>query len=325
MQEKKKKINWLINKYDPKKGINFKKGENVKVFDMSIGDYHNEIGLSSSSIKLILQNPQKFYTKYVLKKEKNKTERNESLKMGSAAHAYLTEREEFKKNYFVQLESLNKNTNKYKALAEELKKSGKEILDKDKFFDLIGMKKSLFNSVIYNQEDLKSAGLNFKGALNGDYVFTGGYAEKSIFWKDKETGLILKSRPDYFKIDGLFNFVNDFKTVASAEENDFGRAIYLYGYYIQAAMELDAVFALTGVTGNFLNSTVEKEYPYCAAFYSYNDALLEMGRESRKKALSIFLECQKNNEWTSYQKSMKDISMPYWAENKVGQMVAENF
>jgi len=325
MQGKKQKTNWLINKYDPEKGINFKKGENVKVFDMSIEDYHNEIGLSSSSIKIILQNPQKFYIKYILKKEKNKTERSEALKIGSATHAYLTEREEFKKKYFIQLEYLNKNTNKYKALAQEVKKSGKEILDKDKFFDLMGMKKSLFNSVIYNKEDLESAGLNSEKPLKGDYVFTDGYAEKSIFWKDKETGLILKSRPDYFKIDGLFNFINDFKTVASAEENDFGRAIYLYGYYIQAAMELDAVFQLTGINGNFLNSTVEKEYPYCAAFYSYNDALIEMGKESIKKALSIFLECKKNNEWTSYQKSMKDISMPYWAENKVGQMVTESF
>lgn len=72
-------------------------------------------------------------------------------------------------------------------------------------------------------------------------AFTGGHAQVSIFWNDKKTGVPMRSRLDYLKI----NTITDLKTFANINgavlDVAVTQAIARYRYFIQAVVYLEAV------------------------------------------------------------------------------------
>lgn len=76
-------------------------------------------------------------------------------------------------------------------------------------------------------EDAHNYPLIQMGVLNGR-------VERSMFWKDEETGVWLRSRPDAMpNADGVFA---DLKTASKFDEDFLERQIFDAGYFLQAAM-----------------------------------------------------------------------------------------
>lgn len=149
------------------------------------------------------------------------------------------------------------------------------------------------------------------------HQFTGGQAEQSLFWTDEETGVQLRARPDYLKLNRRRPLVVDLKTSSSAEPGEFGRSIDKYGYARQAAWYLDGVRAL-GLADNpeFLFVVVEKSPPYIVTVGHLDAVSLEAGRFYNRKAIRKYAECVANNHWPGYEEGLAVLSLPPWAQNE---------
>jgi len=154
-------------------------------------------------------------------------------------------------------------------------------------------------------------------------LLRGGVAERSLFWTDEETGVHLRARPDYLKLQRRRPLVIDLKTSGSAEPFEFGRSIDDYSYHLQAAFYLDGVHAL-GLAENpsFVFVVVEKTPPYIVTVGHLDAVSLEAGRFYARKAIRLYAACMAKNDWPEYgrnpgeSRGLAVLSLPPWAQNE---------
>jgi len=93
----------------------------------------------------------------------------------------------------------------------------------------------------------------------------------------------------------------DFKTTASAAVRQFGRAIYNFGYHVQAAFYLDLWNAATGEKRNtFLHVIQESGEPYEIGRRMLDADWLTLGRGMYESAIELYARCLKTGIWPSY-------------------------
>jgi len=99
----------------------------------------------------------------------------------------------------------------------------------------------------------------------------------------------------------------DFKTTQSAAIRQYGRAIYNYGYHVQAALYLDLWNAATGEKRNtFLHVIQESSEPYEVGRRMLDNTWIELGRGMYKSALELYGKCLESGVWPSYD----DLDVP---------------
>lgn len=93
----------------------------------------------------------------------------------------------------------------------------------------------------------------------------------------------------------------DLKTTQSASLRPYGRTIWNYGYYVQAAMYLDLWNAATGEGRNtFLHVVQESDEPYEIGRRMLDNNYLQIGRGKYQAALDLYGKCLESNNWPSY-------------------------
>lgn len=124
-----------------------------------------------------------------------------------------------------------------------------------------------------------------------------GLVERSLFWKDEETGIWLKARPDAIPEDDLTEAC-DLKTTRSVLYPDLVRTIQDYGYHQQAALTRTAIAVLFHVKLQaFTFLFVEKTPPYCTALVELKKEEIDRGQRQNEAALRLFKMCKDRNEW----------------------------
>lgn len=264
-------------------------------------EYHNSIGISNSAVKLLLDCPARYYSKYIAKTAPDLS--TPSTLLGNLMHTTILEPHLFDERYLV-VEKINRNAKAYKKIVED--NPDKEII----FTEDYQIAKKMIASVRRHPV--------------AKYILEDGIREHSIFWRDPDTNVICKSRPDY--INYQYKFVFDLKTTACSEPEMFKRTISNYYYHTQAAMALDGIAAINGepmdavTTGNgemtspFFNVCVETVEPYIVTVFSLSMAAIEEGRALYKKALQIYNNCLLNERWPAYSDSPIVIDLPRWAK-----------
>lgn len=171
----------------------------------------------------------------------------------------------------------------------------------------------------------------------------GGRAEQSLFWQDAKTGVWLRARldwlPNYTIAIAATNgsrhagrlIVPDYKTAESASPDDFDRAIYRYGYHIQAAHYLDGITALYPnlVPPTFVFAVQEKAAPYLVTVIQPTNVALRIGRDECVRAREIYRRCVESGQWpgysgaramergeSSYADDVELVGLPGWVENE---------
>lgn len=133
-----------------------------------------------------------------------------------------------------------------------------------------------------------------------------GICEETLIWKDKETGLFLKCRPDRRLLEaprGLpNNLVVDWKTLSVPQGKTMKRAIEdvidARRYHVQAAMIIDGIKAVLGLdVGMFVNVFVEKGDSSRVLCTTFRKEKIEEGRRAYRANLQTIAECTKNNLW----------------------------
>ncbi len=123
-----------------------------------------------------------------------------------------------------------------------------------------------------------------------------GWIERSLFWRDAETGLWLKSRPDV--IPSADMDVVDLKTIDDITDVGIADAIYKFGYYQQAALIGEAFEKAIGRPMNsFQLLFVEKKKPYCCRLVPLTDDDLARGHAVNHIMLRRIARGLRTGDW----------------------------
>lgn len=179
-------------------------------------------------------------------------------------------------------------------------KEGRSILKGEDVKNIRGMAERLSHNAIIRA-----------GALNG-------MIERSLFWKDKDTGLWLKSRPD--AIPTHSGDYTDLKTTTSVMWYDLRKVIYDNGYFQQMALIRTAARALGLPFNSATLIFIEKKKPWCERVVTLKDNVLDKGERANRWALDGIARCLKSGRWPGPGGERDDaayIELPEWAEKSI--------
>lgn len=144
--------------------------------------------------------------------------------------------------------------------------------------------------------------------LAGQYL-SKGRAELSAFSIHAETGLMLKSRFDFYPEDQPF--VVDIKSTEDASPAAFEYSIRKYGYRTQASMYQDHTKRL-GEPRQFLFIAFEKEEPHEVAVYQLDDAATLFGHRQYTALLHNIAACNQVNFYPGYGEEITTLGLSAW-------------
>ena len=264
--------------------------------DLSNKDYHADAALSRTGIMCFEESAYKFWANYVsvMKPEHKPTD---AMILGSAFHTLILEPHLFDDIYIMEPEKLL------------LKDVGRIMYEKYK--DLLTFLENSKHEVISNKnwktlEEMADSLRNHKEAWE---LIEGAIYERSYFWKDESSGLMVKSRPDLLHK----NMIVDLKTCTSASSHAYQRSMVDGGYHIQGAMVRDALRKLENRdVSNVINVCVETKYPYAIGIKIISEHALNYGENEYKKALLEIKQCQTSSCWPTYE--IETVDLPHWYE-----------
>ena len=261
---------------------------------MSNHKYHSGPGASTSDLKLLLSKS----PAHLKEKKDNPKDPTDAMAVGQAFHTLTLEPQYFDKRFAILPKTENLKTKDGREERDKLIATGKIFLREEKLDDVLEMVKSVQNHPLASDLLLNIPGTTF---------------ERPVYWKDPETGLLCKCRPDIMIFNKQLRVIVDLKKAVDADKKSFMRAIGNYGYDVQAAMYLDGCRAATGKDYQAFIFIVCEDYPpYATAVYMADAEMIERGRERYEYGLSIFKKCLRENKWPGYSDDLENIELPAW-------------
>lgn len=286
--------------------------DNKVIHGMDIDEYHSNSAVSRSGLMLMDKSPQHYWWQYLSgQAEKIDTA---ALRIGGAFHMLVLEPELFnqsvavlpegapKKPTITQLNAKKPSDDTVAAIQwwESWNQfaAGKTVVSHDEFKEMQAMADAIKNQ-----------------RASSKVIVENGKIESSFFWYDPDYQVMVKTRPDYYREDGI---VLDLKTTRDASIGSFQKSIIDYGYDIQAFMQMEGIERVTGKRPeNFVFVCVEKTPPYAVAFYVADNDMIECGRYRYHNLMSKYSECVHSGIWPGYGELIKPISIPTWFLNKL--------
>lgn len=213
---------------------------------------------------------------------------------GSMAHCATLEQDEFDKRYIVG-PSVNRNTKVWKEFVEAHP-------------DHIAIQQDQSDTAWRQARSI------FALPEVGD-TFASGKPEVSAFWRDAETGVDCRCRPDWVHPVGDDSVILlDVKTYSVASANEFNKQVARKRYDVQAAFYSDGYAAASGkIVLGFVFVAVEAEWPHAANAFMLDAQGIAAGREKYQKNLRTYAECLRTGKWPGYSTGIQVISLPAWA------------
>jgi hypothetical protein len=124
-----------------------------------------------------------------------------------------------------------------------------------------------------------------------------GLVELSLFWRDEETGVWLKARPD--AVPNSSGDAADMKCVADIFDEGIARGLGERGYHQQASLFSEASRHVLGVEmQNFFLVYVEQKRPHAMRVQTIHPDEIAAGIEENRAALRLFARALQTGEWT---------------------------
>lgn len=246
---------------------------------MDDADYFAAEGIHYSSLKNMLISPKHY--KYCLE---NPEPSSPSQIWGRAVHAATLDKEEFARSFYLYPDKLDRRT-----------KEGKEVVAAAGEREIVGLDVS--DAAIAIQEAVPDLAVCIK--------------ESAIFFDMYD--LSFKAKIDAYNPND--STIYDLKTTTDVTPNSFTRAIYNYGYYLQAALYWKAVAA----TGNDVQSyriiAVENKPPFDVAVYEIDQEYLAYGGKTLDTLADRLKTAQTFDHWGGVLDGyVYTVSKPAWAE-----------
>lgn len=252
---------------------------------MDMARYHGQPcdgpSVSSSGLRTIwAESSAHFFAKSSLNPNRKPQADSPAFAVGRLAHKLLLEgREGLAEEFAVRPDCWSDwRTKEAKVWRDEQTLAGRTVITEDDLEVVTGMAESLA------RHPLVKAGI------------LDGKVERSLIWKDAETGIWIKSRPDV--IPNGSGVVADLKTTVSVTDDALAKSLASYGYNVQAAvvgMGLEAVLGLTMEA--FALVWVEKADPWCVRVTQLTPDDIERGRLQVRAALRTMARCLDTGVW----------------------------
>lgn len=264
--------------------------------EMTNEDYHSiKSHFSRSALMDFSKSPFTYWSKHI-NPDRPKKDASRSMIIGSAFHTLILEPHLFNDQYAIRppkvlLKDVGREQYEiYKSICEGLEKDGKTVLEENEFSILSPMQRA------------------FNANKNAVELTHNARIENSFFWKDEETGMLLKARPDILHE----NMIVDLKTCSDASPRAYQSEMVKYGYHVQGAMIRDAVEAIEGRRiNNVINICVETKYPYSMGIYLLDEAAIDAGQAKYKQLLIDIKSAIEDNNYPDY--GVQTIGLPSWA------------
>lgn len=281
--------------------------------NLRIEDYHNNREyLSKSMLSKIDDCPARFN---YLFNEGGAPKATPSLRMGNAIHVLALEPKLWKSGYHVTPETYFddkgkekpwRNDKRMQVYKDEMEKAGDKIMLSHDDYKTV---ETMANALAKN---------NFACSL----LKPKGYVESSIFWKDEETGLKLKCRPDLMRNDSL---IVDLKMARSVKPAFFNKDAFNFRYDISVALTARGYKALYGKEpDNYVFLCIEPEAPHiieCFESYQPMDgsglSYKDIGEIRLSKLLDTYKKCKESGKWPAYQDKIGTMRAPHWAVKQI--------
>lgn len=271
------------------------------VYEVPINVYHGaEIcdapSISSTGLKAIAHCPLVYWHNSNLNPNREAKKETRAFSFGRAAHDLILDGNGWPDRYHVLPQGFSRAASVKQAsaiaAADAAEAAGLTLLKSDDYDAVLRMAAVIREHPIYQ-------------------TLGRGKAEQTLVWKDAETGVWLRCRPDFLPDNQ--RYIPDFKTCESAHPNDFRRDSATYGYHQQAALYLDGLEAVFGVAERtFFFIAQEKKAPFIVQPYAIDDDAVEWGRRINRKAIRMFAQCLETNKWPGYSDDFIQYGLPEW-------------
>jgi hypothetical protein len=134
--------------------------------------------------------------------------------------------------------------------------------------------------------------------------------ELSVFAKDEETGLLLKSRFDACTAAGV---ILELKTTEDSSPFAWVRTVAKWRYFCQHAFYIDQAARAGIPVQDLLFLVVEKQAPYNVVVYQLDAVSVAKGRTEYRRLLAAFSKCLRDNKWPGYSDQIEIVTIPDWA------------
>lgn len=256
--------------------------------DVDNGTYHGDKRYySSSSLKLLLQNPYDFYKKHIAPSDGFKSVGSSAMDLGSYLHSCILEPHKTDDEFAVW-EGIRRGEG---WLSFQKENKGKIIISP--------AMRDLGNSLHKSAMDHKAV----KELLQG--------GEPEFTYCCQLEGQNIKVRADYINLDK--NYILDVKTTSKplTKEALMGAIANLH-YDLSAALYIDCFRQINNVEKLdfyfiFVNTKDSKD----VEVFKASDVLINNGRRKYKKAIKILDACLKSGIWKS--ETVEEIDVPFWA------------
>lgn len=294
--------------------------------DISNEDYHGrEIcpapSISSTGLKkmvghLGLQSkgcsPRHYWESSPLNPRRKPQEQTDALRLGSAFHdaLLLPDRWRDADCYHVTPEGFSRA--KSKAMADEIAAADMAAAD--------GCTIVSFDE----HEEITAMVAAMRANPLVDAVLANGQAEVTLAFKDEETGVWLRARPDWL-LDSKRYGIN-VKTTADASHSGFQSDVTKYRYAMSAALELDAIEAVFGIRpANYLHPVIEKPARGSwepgnylpVALWELPAEDIEYGRMLNRRAIRLFADCLSADRWPGYADEPAMCGIAPWLKRQI--------
>jgi len=190
---------------------------------------------------------------------------------------YTAEPETYRDVKTAEEKKWNNNAHVCQAWHEKQRLSGRMVMKVDALTDIVYMARSLALEPLVKDGLLK------------------GHVETSGFFKDQETGLWIKIRPDVVPTGGP-DYV-DLKTASEVTSVALMSSIREHGYHQQGALVWEFCDAMNLPFETFVLMFIETSNPYCARTVPLHDDDLARGRLQNRAMLRKIKGCMDANHW----------------------------
>lgn len=264
--------------------------------NLSNENYHASKGLSNSSMEYLLPPhcPKMFWYQNLSGKVQRKS--TDAFDLGSAVHTLVFEPDEFAKRFYCIHEVPKRNTTIGKAA-------------------YIGMEKAAAGRVILDKTDRETAAwmalnITSHSVWKSQKGNKSGCIEDSLAWIDSESGILLRSRPDFYTDD----IIIDLKTTKDSSPHAFQKAVSDYAYHRQGALAIDGLTKLTGRPyTDVVLFVVDKNPPHFVRCYVMTENAISQGRYEYKYAAAEYQRCISTGVWEAYPEIIEDLDIPSWS------------
>lgn len=218
-----------------------------------------------------------------------------SLLRGRAAHSLILEGREVFESEFAVAPTCDRRYKKGKEIWEAFVAAspGKTVITEEDYIRIYGMSRAV------QAHEFASD------------LLENGACEQTIIWKDPETGILCRCRPDKLPAGG-YPIVIDLKGCKDASDYGFDKSIAIYRYFQQAGMYTEGMTQATGIDYNaFMFIAVEWDFPHRMGVVNMDPDYLAYGKQEFHRLLRLEKQCRKNNHWPHFLDSgARDAYLP---------------